>query len=496
MKYKDTKLISFLKTFSKEEFDDFENFLTQQYFKQRRDPLPLFKILKKFQSEFSKEDFNEEKVFAELYPGTSFSSQNSKNIFRSLSSYLLKSLEDYLYFSKLKDNKVLKNRILLKEILDRNLTKNYEQYSNRALEDLKTDEEIYGFDILEKFHLERLNSRYYASVLDMKNYFNHSFKSLEHISSHFWLDLISSAKLMLLGADNMNIKPENDILNNLLKSVDMDKVLKIYEGTSHYIYLCFYYNIYKCIGNNRDLIYYEKAKNIFFDNRSKISRHDKNYFYADMISILLIGTEGRYVELKKELFTVIKYCLEDKAYKLTDDDFMHPNFYRNCILCAEYIKEFDWAEEFIKEYTGELSPDFRDNMKNYSSSLINYSRGDYDSSLNYISRIKYDHAFFKTDIKTLTLRIYYELNLYEQAIYMADTFKHHIKISPHLNKEVRESSLNYVNYYLKVFKLKMDESGARKKDAGLLRSQINKEKYLIQKGWLNEKLDQIESILK
>lgn len=496
MKYKDTKLISFLQTFSKEELDDFEKFLSQQYFKQRRDPLPLFKILKKYQSEFSKEDFNEEKVFARLYPGTSFSSQNSKNIFRSLSSYLLKSLEDFLYFSKLKDNKVLKNRIILKEMLDRNLTKNYKPYSEKAFEDLKTDEEIYGFDILEKFHLERLNSRYYASVLDMRNYFNHSFKSLEHISSHFWLDLISSAKLMLLSHDNMNIKPENDILSDLLKSVDMDKILKLYEGTSHYIYLYFYYNVYKCLENNRDLTYYEKAKNIFFEKRKKISRHDKNYFYADMISILLVGSEGRYIDLKKELFSVLKYCLEDKAYKLSDDDFMHPNFYRNCILCAEYIKEFDWAEDFIEKYTNELNSEFRNNMENYSGALINYARGDYDKSLNFISKIKYDHAFFKTDIKTLTLRIYYELDLYEQAIYMADTFKHHIKVSPHLNKDVRESALNYVNYYLKVFKLKMNDGNSKTKDAGLLKSQMNKEKSLIQKGWLIEKLDKIESSIK
>ena len=496
MKYKNTKLISFLRTFSKEELVDFEKFLSQQYFRQRRDPLPLLKVLKEFHRDLSEDDLSEEKVFQKLFPGTSFSSQNSKNIFRSLSSYLLKALEDFLYISKLRENKVLKNRILLKEILERNLSKHYEQYLEKAYEVLMEDEKIYGFDILEKFHIERLNSRYYASVLDMRNYFNHSFKSLELVSSHFWLDLISSAKLMLLGYDNMNIRPESDILNSLLNSVDMDKILKIYEGTEYYIYLYFNFNVYKCLENNRDLKYYEKAKEIFFDNKAKISIHDKNYFYADMISILLVGSGGRFVEMKKELFFILKNCLADKAYKLSDEDFMHPNFYRNCILCAEYIKEFDWADEFIEKYSGELNPEFRDNMKNYSSALINYSRGDYDSSLEYISRIKYDHAFFKTDIKTLTLRIYYELNLHEQAIYMADTFKHHIKISPHLNEDLRKASLNYVSYYLKIFKLKMSEGKSRKKDAGLLRSQIKKEKDLIQVGWLIEKLDQIESSLK
>lgn len=493
MKYKDTKLISFLITFSKDELNDFEKYLSQQYFRQKRDVLPLYKVLKKLHPEFSKDDFSEEKVIKNLYRGSNYSPAKHKNDFRALSSYLLKSVEDYLFLARLRENKVLKNRILLKEILDRNLSKNYSYYLDKAYKEIKSDEEIYGFDILEKFQLERLNSRYYASVMDMKNYFSHSFTAFENISSHFWLDLISSAKLMLLGHDNMNIRPENDILSKLLNSVDMDKILKIYEGTEYYTYLYFYYNIYKCLENKRDLTYYEKAKKIFFDNKSSISRHDMNYFYADMIAVTLIGTESTYADIKKELFFVLKNCLSDKAYKLSDGDFMHPNLYRNCIICAEFLKEYDWADEFIKTYTHELNPEYRESMSNYSSAMINYARGNYDKALEFISNISYEHAFSKTDVKILTLRIYYELNLYEQSVYLADAFKHHIKISPHLNTDVRAGSLNYINYYLKLFRIKTDVYKSLHKDLTYLKKQINKEKDLIQKKWLNEKLEELRN---
>ena len=44
---KDTKLIAFLKTFTKPELSEFEKFLKSPYFKKERDPLPLFNFLKK-----------------------------------------------------------------------------------------------------------------------------------------------------------------------------------------------------------------------------------------------------------------------------------------------------------------------------------------------------------------------------------------------------------------------------------------------------------------
>ncbi len=70
MKYQDTKLIVFLKTFSKEEINDFEKFISSPYFKKVRDTLPLLKALKKYHPEFDEKKFSEEIVFNKMYPGT------------------------------------------------------------------------------------------------------------------------------------------------------------------------------------------------------------------------------------------------------------------------------------------------------------------------------------------------------------------------------------------------------------------------------------------
>ncbi|MBK7253000.1 MAG: hypothetical protein IPI04_03555 [Ignavibacteria bacterium] len=99
---KDTKLIAFLKTFSKPELSEFEKFLKSPYFKKERDPLPLFNYLKKHYPGFPSEKINEENILTELYPGESISNKKYKDLIRNISSTLLKAVTDFIFYSGIK----------------------------------------------------------------------------------------------------------------------------------------------------------------------------------------------------------------------------------------------------------------------------------------------------------------------------------------------------------------------------------------------------------
>lgn len=489
MKYSDTKLIVFLKTFSKEEINELEKFLSLPYFKKGRDPLPLLKVLRKFHPEFSSGDFNEEKIFGELYPGSDYEDKRSAHILRNLSSSLLKAVEEFLFVSRVRENKVLKNRTMLKELLDRNLTRYYEQYLQTSYDDLKSDESISGQDYLENFYIERLNTRYYSTVLDFQNLFKYSFKSVELLSVYFLIDLIRTATTKYIIERRNNMKSESNVIDRLLSELNMDEVLKIYENREQYVYLYFNYNIYKCIVNNKDKEFYEKARKIFFENKSRICRYDKNFFYADLLNIILSGYSEDDFELRKEALFLFKSCLKDGAYKISDDDFMQPHFYRNVILTANLLKEFEWADNFIDKYSNELKPEFRDNMKYYSQAIIRCSTGEFEKSLEYASKVKYDLVNFKVDLKILMLKIFYELKLTEQAYSLTDTFKHYLKNHKEMNPEIKEAHFNYLKYYLMLLKMNLNFNSA---SVGLLKDQLKSEKLIMQRKWITEKLDKLE----
>ena len=486
MNYKDTKLIAFLRTFTPEELSDFEKFIVSPYFKKGRDLMPFFKVLLKHHTDYNSENFNEELIFDELYPGTGFGDKKSKDILKTLSSSLLKLAEEFIVISKFRKNNVLRNRIMLDEILNRDLVKYYEQYREITADELGVKGKATMQNILEEYFFEGMNSRYCSQILDYKNYFKHVIRSGEFISSYFISNLLRIAKTKYLSETGRNLKSEKDIVDFLTGALDMKAILKIYEKTPHYVFMGYHYYTYLSLTNNCDIKYYKSAKEIFFGNKSKLSNSERLYLYSDLLNILNMSFQMKNSsDNRKEIFELLKSCIEDKAYKFSEDDFMQPDFYRNVILNAVYLKEFDWALDFTDNYTKELKHEFRENLKYYSRTMIFFGKKEFEEALVNISKVKYDLVNFKIDVKIISLMIFFELQMTEQAYSMTDTFKHFLRSFKELPEELRVSHLNFIKYYLKI--LNINVSG-KKDEVLFFRSKIENEKLVSHKKWLLEKL--------
>lgn len=401
---KDTKLISFLKTFSRQEISEFEKFLKSPFFKKERDPLHLFNFLKKHYPEFPPAKISDENIIKELYPDADTPDKKFKDIVRNLSSSLLKAVTDFIFFINVRNDTALKNRTILKGLLDRNLAKYYEQYFADSYDSIDKLNEESAAKALEYFQLEHLNIRYYAYTLDYQKYIGHSIIAIEWNSAHFILNLIWTAKSKYLEHTYSNVKPENNFSDEILEAIDLEKVIKTFKEHPSFPKISFSFYTYKSITNNNDLEYYKKAKEIFFKYKNDTSRFEKNFFYADLMNILGSGLDWENDFKRKELFEITASCVEDKTYKVSDEDFMHPSFYRNAIIYSTSFKKFDWADDFIDNHTRELQPEYRDNMKYYSKAVVTFGKGEFEKSLEYISKVKYDLTRLKVDVKILMLK--------------------------------------------------------------------------------------------
>ncbi len=488
MDYKDTKLIVFLKTFSNRELNDLERFIASPFFRQSRDPLPLLKVLRKFHPDFESDKFREENVFRELYPDSDFSDKKSQNNFRSLSSYLLKALEEYLFVSGVCEDDALRKRIILDKLLSRNLLKYCDQYLKSAYEVLKDRLRVSVHSDIEEFLLSEIHSRFYTMKADLIGYLEVNFRSVEILSACYWTSVLRIAKTKYLVETYRQIDSGNNSIEEFINSSDVERILEIHEGSSQYVDLCFNYFTYMSLRNDNDAEYYEKAKKIFFENKSGISRADMNYYYSDLININSAIME-KSDENGSEEYSLLVSCLEDKAYKVSDSDFMPPDFFRNVIVSANRQRKFEFAEKFVSEFADELMPEIRESLVNYSKGLISFGKKEFEKSLEYISRVKYDLVSFKSDLKIMMLKIFYELEMYEQIYSLSDTFKHYIRNSKNLSNSIKHSYESFVNYYLKILKLK---SSSDKNESAHIRKHLEKEISITQKIWLLEKLDELD----
>jgi len=489
MEYRDTKLIVFLQTFSKKELGEFEKFIISPYFKQGRDLLPLYKAIIKFHPDFLSQEFNEENIFKEIYPDTNFGDRKSRDILKTLSSSLLKMAEEFMVISNFSRNKILKNRIMLEELLDRDLVKYYEKYRDTAEAELNIEGELSGKIILEKYFLDGIDTQYFNIILDHKNYLKKGFRSGEYLSDYYIINLLRIAKLKSFSEIGSNIKSEENISDQLLAGLNMEMILDAYKDSPHFVFIGFHYYSYLSISNKCDAGHYAKAKEIFYRHKSKLSRMEKVYFYADLLNIQNIGYQFiNFSARRREIFDLLVSCIDDDAYKMYNESYMQPDFYRNFIINAIYLKEFEIAVKFTEKYTEELKPVFRKDMKFYSRAMISFGKAHYEEALVNISKVKYALVNFKVDVKILSLKIYYELKLTEQAYSMADTFKHNLKSNNEIPEELNLSYFNFIKYYIKLLNLTEKEN---KDEALYMKSEIEKEKIIAQKNWLIEKFEGI-----
>ena len=91
------------------------------------------------------------------------------------------------------------------------------------------------------------------------------------------------------------------------------------------------------------------------------------------------------------------------------------------------------------------------------------------------------------------MRIFYELKLVDQAESMTDTLRHLVRSSEKPDMEYREAFSNYIKYFNKLLKLKTDEPKNKSVELKTIRDETKKEKNLIQRIWLNEKLEEMAS---
>ena len=124
-------------------------------------------------------------------------------------------------------------------------------------------------------------------------------------------------------------------------------------------------------------------------------------------------------------------------------------------------------------------------MHYFSYSYYYFETGHFIKALENLNKIEYQLCTFKTDVKNTLLKIYYELDYFEQATSTIDTYKHFITNTNEIPDEYRDYHRKFVKIYNELLKAKMNKTGVEDK---LL---FNNEDSYPEKDWLMKKAKEI-----
>ena len=154
----------------------------------------------------------------------------------------------------------------------------------------------------------------------------------------------------------------------------------------------------------------------------------------------------------------------------------------NIVTVALRLDEIKFAEKFISEYKDRMNSDVRNDTYNYCLACIFFSKKEFSSALETISRINFALPLHKYLIKNLTLKIYYELNETNSIYSLIDSFKHTVKRDKSVPDNVKILVTNYTNFVKELVRIKSGE-----KDKEDIEARIKKE-TTAEKSWLLSKV--------
>ena len=475
-----TKLINLLKTFSRDEFRDFEKFIHSPFHSQKRDVTPYFNVLKDFYPQFNHDDLTAESIFKRLYPRKKYDEAR----IRTHNSFLFKMAKDFLVQLAFSENQAHKDILLLDQFRKRNLRSSFESLAGSLKKDITSDK-LPLFDFFsEKLKLNQIIYEYDLVNNDIPAIAKDINDRIEMVVSYFLGGYLRTLREEIILNIDYGPKLDSKILDRLKSFVDIKTIFPQLEKESKDIELLSpVYYIYLSLESfpetqKLDKKSLAKAKDIFFRNIDRYSRDGKFWIFNALFTIYNVNTRMGMRDLIDDEFELVKLYLEHHAYSPSKDSYLESMQFRNLLLMGLDIKDYDWTENFIIEYSKFTHPDQRKNLMHFAMALLEYRKGNPGKALENSVKVKYDNFIFKRDLKLILLRLFYEEGLYEQARYFLDTSKKYNRSTDDLSEMMKQEDSNFLTYYGKLLKL---NDKPDKTESQLTIDNLNKEEKITNK---------------
>ncbi len=470
---KETKLYQSLAVLNVYELNRFNKYIRSPYFNRNERYIRYFEILEPALREEGPVPGREE-VWVQLYPGKKYDDRKM----RKFTSDLLKLLEAFLAQERYEANPLHQANYLLDAVatkkidvlykssvraakrlsemqLDRDASYYYFQYEfERGIYSIG-DYEINRSEIsnieniavnLDKFYLaEKL--RYYCTVLSRQNVIRHEYNMLfideiiRHVESHDYKDV-----------------PPVTIYYRILRMYQEPDVRE----------------------------HYDKLRELIREHILRFPELEANEIISSALNYSIRQINKGKREFLREVFGLYQESLDKELLFINGE--LSPWAYKNIVITALRLKEFDWAEQFIHTYVERLNPKYRENALSFNLAQLYFYRKEYAKVIELLQQVEYDDLSYKLNSTTFLMGSYYELDEIEALVSILDSFRVYLN----RNKEVPTSRKTHYLNMIKIVKKLTRIIPGDQKQIDRLKAEIEQLNAIASKGWILDKISELE----
>jgi len=431
---------------------DFGEFVHSPYFNKNQGAVKLFDHIKKFYPEFDSGKLEKEKIYQDLFGKTEY----NDGFVRTIMHILTDLIEEFLAIRNLNSKQYLKKLLITDELNQRKLEKLINKSfadSRIAIDKLKTsgDTEYYYYRYLYAAMLSGFKewTRYKSKNLKDFDGLDLTYQ-VNSLASFFVDKTLIAYRTALSKKQNISIDFESGFIDSIIKYV-LENENEIVSDPKIKMHLY------------ETMLYRDKPDAFFFllkdmlNNANSGLLHDDKYTLHNILQQYCvqktISGETSFSKFPLELY---KTALAGGFYKGQNNLCFDPVLFPNIVFAAIREKEFQWAENFIEEYSGELSEENREVVIAICKGKLCFEQGNFSQALTALTEAKSIlHVPFKVSIRNLTLMIYFELAYFEQAEYLLASYRKFITVNRNLfAKDRYERQMSFMKLYSKLLRIK------------------------------------------
>jgi len=308
-------------------------------------------------------------------------------------------------------------------------------------------------------------------------------KSIEHMMAE--MDKFFCAAKLRYSAEMMSFETKYavgqiallpEVLKETRKSeFRKNKLFRIYELT-----LDLYYD-------DKDETY-DKLEKLVFE-QLHLGNSDEQYWLLNSLvthAARRLG-EGR-ERYRQKLFAWYVYNIDTN--RILINGYIPAPHFLNAMYIATALREAEWLEKFITEYTGFLNDNVRENIELLAKAYLYFAQEQYKKCLRALVHMQTGGTDFNypINVRTLTIQCYYELQDMELIVVECSNFNRYLNRSETTSLYMK----NTVKEFIRFIKFLCDAPYKKELTKEVLLKRLNEAKAVQVKPWLIEKINKLK----
>ncbi|HMQ70035.1 MAG TPA: hypothetical protein PKA90_13620 [Ignavibacteria bacterium] len=487
--------VEILKTFSKDELSNFREFLSSPFFNKSQKLINFFNELIKYYPTFDSKKLTNESLCKNLSSSVEFNQMTFNNLVFDLST----TLKAYLKTLCLEKYRIESNDLFTRELMSRKLFKlakeNNKQMINECTSKPNVDANYYVnmfYLLTDKLNLNKI-TKPKSNDENVKLTVNTLIDRGKFITFFFLTEMVREYENILTLGKVYDTMPENNFILDFISKTDFLSMIKIVIENEKDKQQCeilkIYYELLLALSNFDNEEYYYRYKTTLLRNVSILSINEKRFHFGRLLRYCLTKNQNHQGNNKfgEELFKIYEYILKNENYVSSITNNMPVELFRDILLHGLRLRKYNWVISFIKKYIKCLNPDRRQNIFHYSLAEYYFNIKKFHKAKQFLSKIIFEEFIYKLDYRNLFLMIHFELEEYESALSLIDSYIHFLRNDKTFSSDYKKRNKKFIKI---VNKLILHKTSPNRLTSGFIFIDYNQDYPY--KEWINEKVREVE----